>query len=70
MVDFESPLFYRLSNKRTNLLRRMLSNPSHYRPEAIELTKYILQKRQESPDYDSYTLSELIDARNHINEEK
>ena len=70
MVDFESPLFIRLATKRSNVLERMLSKPSQFRPEAIKLAEYILEKRKESPDYDSYSLHDLIDARNHINEEK
>lgn len=70
MLDFESPLFIRLATKRSIVLERMLSNPSQFRPEAIKLAEYILEKRKESPDYDSYSLHDLIDARNHINEEK
>lgn len=70
MVDFESPLFIRLAAKQSIVLERMLSNPSRFRPEAIKLAVYILEKRKESPDYDSYSLYDLIDARNHINEEK
>lgn len=70
MIDFESPLFIRLATKRSVVLERMLSTPSHFRPESIRFAEYILEKRKESPDYDSYSLYDLIDARNHINEEK
>ncbi|MEP1307138.1 MAG: hypothetical protein ABJK11_13985 [Balneola sp.] len=49
MTDFESPLFIRLVTKQSNILERMLSTPSHFRPEAIKLAEYALINDTNSP---------------------
>lgn len=66
----DSPFFDKLIVKSDSELENMLQNEKDFDANAIKVAKYIQEERENCVYYSTYIFSDLLDVKNHIDEEK